>query len=305
MKHGDIAADGPRKDPSATVGCGSTDIATIRDRAVLTRLQCRRRLILSESKSEPMKNFSQIPSVTRSIVRRFAAVVMVPVFIGLMFSLATSARGQLTDDANLPIEERREMTLQWLDRYLTESELLRKEDMDKIRAGVAQMSPSQLEQWLAQTKDLRAYVEGEKWQETKTWLRGFLRVQAMYTDAEIQKLRNDLVNADAAQMLVILKRIQAKHDSLVWMHDAAEKSRQIAVLHRDATMAAQEVAQAVAGAYRTGDVPLFGNPQAGVPRGNRNKSGYQAPGSLINSRDMSRATVWAEVWGPTWYIGGF
>ncbi len=251
-----------------------------------------------------MKDFSPIQSVTRCIARRFAAAVMVPVFIGLVLSLATSAMSQLTDDTNLPIQERREITLQWLDRYLTESELLRKDDMDKIRAAVVQMSPSQLEQWLTQTKDLRAYVESEKWQQTKTWLRGFLRVQAMYSEVEIQQLRNDLVNADATQMLAILKRIQAKHDSLVWMHEAAEKSRQIAVLHRDETVAAQ-AAQATASAAQTGDVPLFGNPQAGVPRGNRNKSGYQTPGALINSRDMSRATVWAEVWGPIWFIGGF
>jgi hypothetical protein len=252
-----------------------------------------------------MKHFSPIQRVTRSIARRFAATVMVSVFTGLMLSLATSASGQLTDDTSLPIQQRRENTLEWLDRYLTESELLRKEDMDKIRAAAARMSPSQLEQWLTQTKDLRAYVESEKWQQTKTWLRGFLRVQAMYSDAEIQQLRNDLVNADAAQMLAILKRIQAKHDSLVWMHQAAEKSRQIAVIQRDETVATREIAQAMAAASKTGDAPLFGNPQAGVPRGNRNKSGYQTPGALINSRDMSRAAVWAEVWGPTWYIGGF
>ena len=46
--------------------------------------------------------------------------------IGLTLSLSTSAKGQLTDDASLPVQERREITLEWLDRYLTESELLRK-----------------------------------------------------------------------------------------------------------------------------------------------------------------------------------
>ena len=125
--------------------------------------------------------------------------------------------------------------------------------MDKIRAGVAQMSPSQLEQWLAQTKDLRAYVESEKWQDTKTWLRGYLRVQAVYSDAEIQRLRNDLINADAAQMLALLKAHSSQTRLIsVDAGRGLEKSRQIAVLHRDATVAAQELAQATAGAARTG-----------------------------------------------------
>ena len=96
---------------------------------------------------------------------------------------ASSAWGQLVDDPTLPVQERRDITLQWLDRYLTESQLLRREDMDKIRAAVEQMSSSQLEQWLEQTKDLRAYVESEKWQETKVWLREFLRVLPKSSDA--------------------------------------------------------------------------------------------------------------------------
>ena len=74
-------------------------------------------------------------------------------------------------------------------------------------------------------------MESEKWQDTKVWLREFLRVQKMYSDAEIAQLRTDLINADATQMLAILKRIQAKHDSMVWMHQASDKSRQTVASH--------------------------------------------------------------------------
>jgi alanyl-tRNA synthetase len=241
----------------------------------------------------------------RSIARRAVTTLFGSIWIGLTLLLASSVWGQLSDDSSLPIQERRDITLQWLDRYLTESELLRKSDMDQIRAAVERMAPSQLEQWLAQTKDLRAYVESEKWQDTKTWLRGFLRVQAMYSDAQVQKLRNDLINADATQMLTILKRIQAKHDALVWMHEASEKSRQLAVLQRDESVAAQEAAAAAARAAGAENVATAGGAQADTSRAGRNKAGYQAPGALINARDMSRASVWAQVWGPTWYIGGF
>ncbi len=133
--------------------------------------------------------------------------------------------GRDLTEMNLSDAERRESTLLWLNTFLTESDLLRQEDVDKIRQAVAQMSPSQLQRWLEQTKQLRTYVESEKWQQTKRWLREFMRVQAIYSEGEIQKLRDDIVRADADQMLAILKRIQAKYDSLVWMQQASERNR--------------------------------------------------------------------------------
>jgi hypothetical protein len=166
------------------------------------------------------------------------------------------------------------------------------------------MSPSQLERWLAQTRDLRAYVESEQWQRTKEWLREFLRVQNIYSEAEIQQLRNEIVRADAEQMLAILKRIQSKHDSMLWMQQAAESSRQIALANREMDVAQQQAARAAAQS-QTRTAPLFGTGLAGAQRGNRNRSGYQVPGPLITSREVARASVWAQTWGPVWYIGGF
>ena len=240
-----------------------------------------------------------------SVARRSVCEILPLVVVALCLRGGLTARGQIADDPSLPVQERRDITLQWLDRYLTESDLLRQEDMDKIRAAVMQMSPSQLEQWLEQTKDLRAYVESEKWQETKKWLREFLRVQAMYSETEIAKLRNDIVNADAPQMLLIMKRIQAKHDSLVWMHQAAEKSRQIALRTRDEDVAMQEVAKATRNATQQGDTQLQGGAPAATTGGNRNRTGYEVPTALIQSRQLSRAVVWTEAWGPMWFIGGF
>lgn len=225
----------------------------------------------------------------------FFAVVVVAT------SLSAKAWGQLSDDASLPIQERRDITLQWLDHYLTESALLRREDMDKIRAAVEQMSPSQLEQWLGQTKDLREFVESEKWQDTKVWLREFLRVQKMYSDQEIEKLRTELIRADAPQMLAILKRIQAKHDSMVWMRQASEKSRQLSMRTREENIAAQEAAAA---SIRN-QAAAAPQPTVAQSGGERNRSGYEVPSALITSRQIARAAVWQEAWGPMWFIGGF
>lgn len=243
--------------------------------------------------------------VSPSVIRPIATRLLLWGVLILGGGGLPSGSAQLADDPSLTLTERRELTLQWLDRYLTESDLLRPTDMAKVRQAVMQMAPSQLEQWLAETKDLRAYVESETWQATRRWLREFLRVQAMYSEAEVQQLRDQLVEADASQMLAILKRIQSKHDSLVWMREAAEKSRQIAVMSRDEHHALQQAQAAALRESRRADTQLFGAGTAGASDAARNRQGFQPYGALINSRELAAMTTWREAWGPAWFIGGF
>jgi hypothetical protein len=234
--------------------------------------------------------------MTRSLnMRRLLAGVL---FLAALSFLATPSFGQL-GDADLTDAELRDTTLLWLDQFLTETQLLRQEDLAKIRAGVEQMSPSQLRQWLEQTKQLREYVESERWQQTKVWLREFLRVQAIYSEEEIQGLRDEIVQADANQILAILKRIQSRHDALVWMRQAKERNREVEVMERDAYMAQQAVA-ADSARGAPSPAPLYG---AGSGTAQKPSKGYGVPYRMIDSRTMSRAAVWAELWGPGFLIG--
>ncbi len=198
-------------------------------------------------------------------------------------------------DANLSDPDRQRETLDWLDTYMTGSDLMSRDDVAKIRAAVVQMSPSQLERWLKQTRDLRAYVESPQWQDTKKWLNGFLRVQAIYSDKEIQEFRQQLFDADPEQMLAMLQRIQAKHESMVWMHQAAGKSREIDVQARNAMVARQDSANNAARTSANRNIPLFGN-AGGSSRGGKPDSGYRIPGPLIDSRTMAQWTVFQGVW---------
>ena len=204
-------------------------------------------------------------------------------------------------DSNLTDAERRERTLLWLDTFLTESGLLRQEDIEQIREAVARMSDTQLREWLEQTRELRLYAESDQWQRTSQWLREYLRVQAVYTEQELEKLRNDLVQAAPSEMLAILKRIQAKHDALAWMHQAAERNRDVEVAERDAYFA-QQAAASEAARGRAAAPPLFGAGTAGGA-GQAPSTGYRVPQPLITSRDVARATVWSEMWGPGFIIG--
>jgi hypothetical protein len=219
-----------------------------------------------------------------------ATMLTVPCAAARAYGQASASEAARQDVSQ---SERQEKVLRWLDNYLTDSVLMREEDMAKIREAVAQMTPSQLDQWLKQTQTLRDFVASSQWQATKRWLREFLRVQAIYSDAEIEQLRDEVFAADAEQMLAILQRIQAKHESMVWMHGVSEHNRQRDLQQRDAAMQRQAAASRSARSSTARSVPLFG--QSGVSSGSRSSSGYRPPPPLITSRDMARATVWREL----------
>lgn len=225
--------------------------------------------------------------------------------MGLQAATACLAQvpGSLPDVPGLTDAERRESTLRWLDSFLTESNLLRPEDTAQIRDAVLQMSTSQLEQWLAQTRTLREYVESEPWQRTRIWLREFLRVQNVYGEEELQRMREELINADADEMLAILKRIQARHDRLAWMHAAAEQQRQFAVRGRDLSMAEQAAANEVARTGSGQSVPVAVEGGEAPKGGSRTPRGTVIPSPLINSREVARVAVWNEIWGGGWFFG--
>jgi alanyl-tRNA synthetase len=229
------------------------------------------------------------------------------ILMGAVWSLvAVPSPAQITTDLserNMSDADRRDATLLWLDSFLTDSDLLRSEDIAKIREAVRQMSPTQLQQWLEQTRQLREYVEGERWQETRRWLREFMRVQAIYSDQELQALRNEIVQADAQQMLAILKRIQARHDTLVWMHQASDRKRQVEVQERDARMAQQATLAEAARARSATAAAAAAVPGTAGGGAARPSTGFQSPGPLVTSREMARAAVWSELWGPGFIFG--
>jgi len=91
-----------------------------------------------------------------------------------------------------------------------------------------------------------------------------------------------------------MKRIQAKHESMTWMHQASQQTRAVEVTNRNANVAQQAAAASRSRSSSTANVPLFGS---GVAKTQKPSKGYRPPGPLINSRDVARATVWREALG--------
>ena len=209
-----------------------------------------------------MTSLSDKYRVTYRRVEHFSIWFLVSAAFATAWCAVPIAYGQppakTAADESLSSSQRRDETLKWLDKYLADSVLMSSEDSSKILNGVAQMTPSQLDQWLIHTQKLRDYVGAPEWQDTKKWLREFLRVQAIYSDKEIKKLRDDVFNADSDQMLEILRRIQAKHESMVWMHNASKQTQKIDLAERNKSMARQDATNRAARTAASSHSALFG-----------------------------------------------
>lgn len=200
-------------------------------------------------------------------------------------------------DEKVSDNERLRETLDWLDKYMADSDLAPPGSFEKVREVVAKLTPSQLEQWLIHTRRLRQYIESPEWQETKKWLRGYLKVQAVYSQEEIQAFRQRLFNANPDELLTMLQQIQAKHESMVWMHQAATQSRSMSVQARNAQVARQDSINAAAmQAAAARSAPLFGSGTNAGGGARKPDSGYRVPGPLIDSMTVARWAAFAGAW---------
>jgi hypothetical protein len=240
--------------------------------------------------------FYQLTTALGRICRK-GWLALVPALLCCVSVAAVPAHAQTPRNSQPSQQDLRREALDWLDQYLTNQVLLKREDMTKIRQTVSQMSPSQLEDWLTKTQELRAYLESDAWQDTNNWLREFLRVQAIYSDEEIEELKEKIAAADPAELLEILEDIQRKHSSLRSMHRASDQNRSASLKARDATIKQQQAAAKAARKSSGGSRPLFGNSQGGAANKYTASKGYRPPRPLITSRQVARGVVARQVYG--------
>ncbi|NLX57090.1 MAG: hypothetical protein GXY58_18430 [Planctomycetaceae bacterium] len=242
-----------------------------------------------------MRQFSIQPVPVHGRGSLHACILLLASLLTLPLSAPGTAAGQPSGQEAAGATERQREVMAWFDKYLTDTDLMLPGTADKLRSAVAQMSPSQLDRWLTQTNQLRVYVESLEWQATKKWLHGFLKVQAIYSEKELQEFRQKLFEADADQLLTMLQQIQAKHESIVWMHQAAGKMRQADLQGRNTAVARRADAGSAARTAARRDVPLFGNASQGRSV-RKPDSGYRVPRPLINSRTVAAWEVWRNAW---------
>lgn len=212
-------------------------------------------------------------------------------------------------------------TLDWLDRYLADEVLFRREDIRRIREKVANMSPAELQTWLKETKQLRAQLESPKWQKTREFLKEILTKTKLFSKEQVEQLRADVAKMTPEQLSNEVKRLEQKRDTFLQKRSAFNFQRGVQVA-RDAQQLRQQAqsdqrlrtelvqesesqqrteaaaARQAAASERSSRL-LFGNTQAhAVSRLNE----YRPPPPLITSEEVARATVYRSLF-PGWDWG--
>ncbi len=190
--------------------------------------------------------------------------------------------------------EQRQATLDWIDTYLSETVLFKRDDVEAYREKIKRMTPAEMEQWTEKTHDVRAILESKEWQLTDAWLKDFLKVQAIYSQEEIDAFQAEAASATSADLIEMLKDIEHRYKQLIWMRSVSERKRE-ASLQRAVDAAKPPVSTPTPSRRAT-----FGStPSANVKA---RYAGRGVPAPLIDSRTVARETVRREVF-PRGYYG--
>ncbi|MDG2383114.1 MAG: hypothetical protein P8N76_15710 [Pirellulaceae bacterium] len=209
-------------------------------------------------------------------------------FLALL--IPTSAIGQTTSNSKAAdVSAERAEALAWLKNYVGDELLLKPEDVQKLIAQIKTMSDQDFEKWYGQTKNLRKMIDSPEWQATRTWLKDFLNVQAIYSPAEINEFRSDVAKMTPNQLMEVMRRLERKHQSLIAMRQASQQNRKAAMNIRNELSSAQRSAQIPAGGGRYGarNVQSYFGPSSSGPvrssyaqRKNSYRQNLYVPGGL-------------------------
>ncbi len=190
-------------------------------------------------------------------------------------------------------EEQRQTALDWIDRYLSETVLFKRDDVEAYREKIKRMTPAEMGQRTEKTHDVRAILESKEWQTTDAWLKDFLKVQAIYSQEEIDAFQAEAASATSDDLIEMLKDIEQRHKQLIWMRSVSERKR-TASLKRAVDAAKPSVSTSTPSRRAT-----FGStPSVNV---RARYAGRGVPPPLINSRTVARKTVYREVFPRSYY----
>ena len=106
----------------------------------------------------------------------------------------------------------RQTALNWLSDFQKKQVLFNDREITRIRQKLVDAPPERVEQWLAETKDVRQILDSPEWQETRAWLKEFLKVQAIYSDKELAEFRDKALTGppqDLKKMLLAIEQQRA------------------------------------------------------------------------------------------------
>ncbi len=189
----------------------------------------------------------------------------------------------------------KQMALRWLQQYRPRQVLFYDEDIDRLVRKLAQATPEQARKWLDETREIRAALDSPRWQNTQQWLKEFFKVQAIYSDEQIDQLHRNakrFLQESPRKFIGLLNEIEDKRARMVAGAKSARHLREqklaLVRAYKQQQMAQRPKAFGPAGFSTVG--PASARPAA-RPR--------RARPPLISSMDVARWTVARNFWN-TW-----
>jgi hypothetical protein len=249
-----------------------------------------------------------------------------PAFAAGLDANQQPSQATTTDSLEDAASQKKRQALEWLDRYLTVQVLFNGEDLEKLKARVAKMSPGELDNWIQETSQVRAQLQSAEWQETRVFLRDFLAKQAIYSDEQIRQFRAGVAKMSPGEISELLERIQREHRSLLQARQASQRQRRETLAsmeeyrqqeeakrqrRQEQLLAAranylrsQKPAKRTAAKYGHlgSDHRFYGSALAYAPKQHPKRRRYHVPPPLITSREVARWSVRRSLFG-RWYWG--
>lgn len=227
------------------------------------------------------------PRLARRCWLNGSVVALVALVAGIC--LADPPAGEVSDE--------RRKALEWLDQYSVRQSLFHPEDIARLRAKVAAMSPAEAKQWWEESASRRELLDDPEWRQTEKWLREFLKVQAIYSDDQIRELQTKAFQKSemsARSLREVMDDITRKRRELAQGARQSDEIRKEMIAARDAFREDNAREREAARRRSAATYPASPTPNVGVrePKGR-----YNQP--LVTSLDAAR---WSIVGGffPRW-----
>ncbi len=147
-----------------------------------------------------------------SILIRYA--ILFVVLLGLLSSMGNGRADRPVDLQSEPTTAdavaAKARALQWVDDYRENQVLFHDEDVASLREQLADGSPEEALRWWSNTARIRAALASPEWRDTHEWFRDFLKVQAIFSDDEIDALRSRAWTAAQQESSRALREILAE-----------------------------------------------------------------------------------------------
>lgn len=188
----------------------------------------------------------------------------------------------------LASDEMRE-ALKWVRNHVRVSLVHQEGDLKKLETRIKSMSADDLEEFLVEVKEYRKLISSDEWQEMRSWMKEFLRVQARISDTELEEFCQEVAQMSPDQLRDLLVEFQMERSAKKGRHARETQAREQRI---QSTLAQQQPLPAT-GSRGT---PTFGgaSPPEAIREFNRPSS---APRPTITASDYARRRFFRRAFG--------